>query len=303
MIMRAARSCRSGENRKLGFTALITTVFCFGTLWTSAKLSIDYLPPLWFTASRFAIGAAFVALVLALQGRLKFQTAQIYRSSYPSAALCWGFIRRFFNALKCMREGQRPLAIPPQFVTPIAVLFLGERLTRLKIFGLASAMFGFLLLFSPAELDWSDRDVLIGNGLLVVCVLLWSCVILHLRVHRQVTDTLALVPWYLVTSFMVAAVSGLIFEGPPAFEVTKAGWAILLYAGIVGSGIGNWGVTTAIMNLPATTSTIGLLGVPVFAMIISVAFLGETLTWPLLLGLVLIVCGIAAVTLSSGSNL
>ena len=184
------------------------------------------------------------------------------------------------------------------FVTPIAVLFLGERLTRLKIFGLASAMFGFLLLFSPAELDWSDRDVLIGNGLLVVCVLLWSCVILHLRVHRQVTDTLALVPWYLVTSFIVAAVSGLIFEGRLHFEVTRAGWAILLYAGIVGSGIGNWGVTTAIMNLPATTSTIGLLGVPVFAMIISVAFLGETLTWPLLLGLVLIVCGIAAVTLS-----
>ena len=184
------------------------------------------------------------------------------------------------------------------FVTPVAVLLLGERLTRIKVVGLMSALAGFLLLFSPAELDWSDRDVLIGNGLLVLCVMLWSCVILHLRVHRQVSDTLALVPWYLVVSFSVAAVAGLIFEGPPVFEVSGTGWIIFLYAGIICSGIGNWGVTTAIMNLPATTSTIGLLGVPVFAMIISVAFLGEILTWSLIIGLVLIVCGIAAVTLS-----
>ena len=295
-----------GENRKLGFTALITTVFCFGTLWTSAKLSIEYLPPLWFTASRFAIGAAFVALVLALQGRLRFPDRADIPIILSVGGIMLGLYSSIFqNALEFVHAGRATTLgyTTAIFVTPIAVLFLGERLTRLKIFGLASAMFGFLLLFSPAELDWSERDVLIGNGLLVVCVLLWSCVILHLRVHRQVTDTLALVPWYLVTSFIVAAVSGLIFEGPPAFEVTRAGWAILLYAGIVGSGIGNWGVTTAIMNLPATTSTIGLLGVPVFAMIISVAFLGETLTWPLLLGLVLIVCGIAAVTLSRESNL
>jgi len=261
---------------------------------------------LWFTASRFAIGATFVALVLALQGRLRFPDRADIPIILSVGGIMLGLYSSIFqNALEFVHAGRATTLgyTTAIFVTPIAVLFLGERLTRLKIFGLASAMFGFLLLFSPAELDWSDRDVLIGNGLLVVCVLLWSCVILHLRVHRQVTDTLALVPWYLVTSFMVAAVSGLIFEGPPAFEVTGAGWAILLYAGIVGSGIGNWGVTTAIMNLPATTSTIGLLGVPVFAMIISVAFLGETLTWPLLMGLVLIVCGIAAVTLSRGSNL
>jgi drug/metabolite transporter (DMT)-like permease len=73
---------------------------------------------------------------------------------------------------------------------------------------------------------------------------------------------------------------------------------LFLYSGVVCSGIGNWGVTTAIMNLPATTSTVGLLGVPVFAMVLSVIFLGEPLTLPLAAGLCLIVGGIAAVTLA-----
>ncbi|MGB0629845.1 MAG: DMT family transporter [Alphaproteobacteria bacterium] len=290
-----------GENRRLGFVALITTVFCFGTLWTSAKLSIDYLPPLWFTAGRFAIGAVFVATVLGVQGRLKFPDKADLPIILSVGGIMLGLYSSIFQcALEFVHAGRATILgyTTAIFVTPVAVLFLGERLTRVKIAGLLSAFAGFLLLFSPAELDWSDRDVLAGNALLVLCVVLWSGVILHLRVHRQVSDTLALVPWYLVVSFLVAATAGLMFEGLPVFEVSGTGWTLLLYAGIVCSGIGNWGVTTAIMNLPATTSTIGLLGVPVFAMLLSIAFLGEILTWPLLIGMVLIVCGIAAVTLS-----
>ena len=45
-----------GENPRLGFIALFTTVFCYGTLWASAKVSLLHLPPLWYTAGRFAIG-------------------------------------------------------------------------------------------------------------------------------------------------------------------------------------------------------------------------------------------------------
>jgi drug/metabolite transporter (DMT)-like permease len=290
-----------GENQRLGFVALATTVFCFGTLWTTAKLSIDYLPPLWFTAGRFAIGAMFVAALLGFQGRLKFPESKDIPIILSVGGIMLGLYSSIFQcALEFVHAGRATVLgyTTAIFVTPVAVLFLGERLTRIKISGLMTAFAGLLLLFGPAELDWSDRDVLIGNGLLVLCVMLWSCVILHLRVHRQVSDTLALVPWYLVVSFMVAATAGFIFEGPPVFEVSGTGWVIFLYAGIICSGIGNWGVTTAIMNLPATTSTIGLLGVPVFAIIISVAFLGEILTWSLLIGLVLIVSGIAAVTLS-----
>ena len=263
-----------GQNRRVGFIALFTTIFCFGTLWTTAKISVDYLPPLWFTAGRFAIGGVFVAIVLHLQGRLRLPDKADVPIILSVGGIMLGLYSSIFQcALEFVYAGRATILgyTTAIFVTPVAVLFLGERLTRLKIAGLASALSGFVLLFSPAELDWSDPDVLIGNGLLVLCVILWSGVILHLRVHRQVTDTLALVPWYLVVSFMVAAISGLIFEGLPTFEVSRTGWAILLYAGVICSGIGNWGVTTAIMNLPATTSTIGLLGVPILAMMISIA--------------------------------
>ena len=290
-----------GQNRRVGFIALFTTIFCFGTLWTTEKISGDYLPPLWFTAGRFAIGGVFVAIVLHLQGRLRLPDKADVPIILSVGGIMLGLYSSIFqNALVFVHAGRATVLgyTTAIFVTPVAVLFLGERLSLQKLLGLLAAIVGFLALFSPTEMDWSDRDVLAGNGLLVLCVLLWSAVILHLRVHRQVSDTLSLVPWYLMVSFTVATVSALIFEGPPNFEVSGTGWVLYLYAGIVCSGIGNWGVTTAILNLPATTSTVGLLGVPVFAMILSVLFLGEALTLPLGIGMILIIGGIAAVTLA-----
>ncbi|MEE2721910.1 MAG: DMT family transporter [Pseudomonadota bacterium] len=290
-----------GQNRRVGFIALFTTIFCFGTLWTTAKISVDYLPPLWFTAGRFAIGGVFVAIILHLQGRLRLPDKADVPIILSVGGIMLGLYSSIFqNALVFVHAGRATVLgyTTAIFVTPVAVLFLGERLSLQKLLGLLAAIFGFLALFSPTEMDWSDRDVLAGNGLLVLCVLLWSAVILHLRVHRQVSDTLSLVPWYLMVSFTVATVSALIFEGPPNFEVSGTGWVLYLYAGIVCSGVGNWGVTTAILNLPATTSTVGLLGVPVFAMILSVLFLGEALTLSLGIGMILIIGGIAAVTLA-----
>jgi drug/metabolite transporter (DMT)-like permease len=289
------------ENRRLGLIALATTVFCFGTLWTAAKISIDHVPPLWFTAGRFAIGAMFIAAVLGLQGRLRLPDRADLPIILSVGGVMLGLYSSIFqNALEFVHAGRATILgyTTTIFVTPIAILFLGENLSRQKLAGLLAAVAGFAVLFSPTEMDWTDERTLVGNGLLVLCVVLWSFVILHLRVHRQVSDTLSLVPWYLVVSCSVATISALIFEGTPDFHVSDTGWMLFLYSGVVCSGIGNWGVTTAIMNLPATTSTVGLLGVPVFAMVLSVMFLGEPLTLPLAAGLCLIVGGIAAVTLA-----
>lgn len=292
---------RPAENRRLGFIALATTIVCYGTLWTVGKVSIDYVPPLWFTAGRFAIGSAFIAVFLLSQGRLRLPDRADLPIILSVGAVMLGMYSSIFqNALQFVDAGRATILgyTTAIFVTPLAILFLGERLSRFKAVGLAAALTGFLVLFSPAEMDWANADIVLGNGLLVMCVVLWSAVILHLRVHRQVSDTLSLVPWYLLVAGVVAMISALIFEGPPVFDVSGTGWLLFLYTGIVCTGIGNWGVTTAIMNLPATTSSVCLLGVPVFATVISVIFMGEALTLPLFAGLCLIIGGIAAVSLS-----
>ncbi len=289
------------DDRRRGFVALAVTVVCFGTLWTTAKLSIEHIPPLWFTALRYGIGGLFIAAVLGPQRRLRLPDRRDIPIILTVGGVMLGLYAVIFQtALQFVHAGRATLLgyTTAIFVTPVAVLFLSEKLPPLKLFGLIAGSVGLLILFNPAEFDWTDRDVLIGNGMLLLCVLMWSAVIVHLRMHPHVTDTLGLVPWYMVVSGTVALVSALIFEGLPDFDLTWSAVGILAYAGMVGTGIGNWGVTTTLMYLPATTSTVGLLGVPVVALILSVLFLGEELTVSLGAGLVLIIGGIAAVTLS-----
>lgn len=289
------------DNPRLGFIALASTIVCYGTLWASAKMSLAYVPPLWFTAGRFAIGGLFVVAVLIAQGRFRLPPKQDIPVVLSVGVVMLGAYSSIFQtALQYVHAGRASILgyTTTVFVTPIAVAFLGERLTRLRLAGLVAAVAGLMALFNPAELDWSDADAVRGNAMLILCALLWSAVILHLRVHRQQADTLQLAPWQLLAAFVVAMVSAVAIEGPPTFRLGAHALGYYLYGGIFATGLGIWGVTTTFRNLPTAISTVGLLGVPVVALVISVLFLGEMLTVWLGAGLLLIVGGIAAVTLS-----
>lgn len=289
------------EDRRLGLLALALTIFCFGTLWTAGKIAVDHVPPLWFTAGRFAIGAAAIGLALAAFGRLRPPPRADLPLVLSIGGLMFGVYSSIFQtALEFVHAGRATLLgyTPTIFVTPAAVLLLGERLSRRRLAGLLAAVAGFLVLFNPLEFDWSDADALRGNAMIVFCVVMWSGVILHIRTHRQASDTLQLVPWFLLVACCVASASALALEGPPDFEVTGTVAGLYLYSGIVASGIGNWGVTTAIRSLPSAVSTVGLLGVPVVALVISILFLGEVLTYSLAVGICLIAGGIALVAFS-----
>lgn len=292
------------ENRRLGLAALATTVFCYGTLWASARAALEHVTPLWFTAGRFAIAGVFVVALLAVQGRLRLPP----RSDIPvilsvGAVMLGGYSSIFQSALEYVHAGRASLIgyTTTIFVTPAAVILLGERMTPLRLAGLVAALAGLAILFGPQEFDWSDPEALKGNAMLVVTAMMWSAVIFHLRVHRQQADTLQLAPWQLLVAMTVALISAVAIEGAPVFALTAEAAGFYLYGGVIATGIGIWGVTTTFRNLPTSISTVGLLGVPALALLLSVAFLGEEATVSLVAGLVLILGGIAAVTLSRES--
>lgn len=292
------------ENRRLGFIALAATVFCYGTLWSTAKFALLHVPPLWYTTGRFALGGAFIAALLLIQGRLRLPPRHdipIVLSVGAVMLACYSSL--FQSALEYVHAGRASILAytTTVFVTPIAVFLLGEKISRRRLAGLLVSVTGVAVLFSPAEFDWHDPDALKGNVMLGLSALMWSAVILHLRVHVQQADTLQLAPWQLLTAFAVSGVSALAIEGPPVFAFTDMVAGLYLYGGLISTGIGIWAVTTTFRNLPTSVSTVGLLCVPVVALTVSVTFLGEALTPWLAIGLVLIVGGITVVTLSRDS--
>jgi drug/metabolite transporter (DMT)-like permease len=68
---------------------------------------------------------------------------------------------------------------------------------------------------------------------------------------------------------------------------------LLLYGGTAGIALPYWAMQTVNRNLPAITTALGLLAVPIVGVICSSIALGEPLTVALLLATVLIISGVA----------
>ena len=69
--------------------------------------------------------------------------------------------------------------------------------------------------------------------------------------------------------------------------------ALLLYAGIPGTAVAYWATALASRNLPAVTTSLGLLATPVLSVVVATLWLGEPLTLVLVVAIVLILGGVA----------
>ncbi|MEX2453854.1 MAG: DMT family transporter, partial [Rhodospirillaceae bacterium] len=134
-------------------------------------------------------------------------------------------------------------------------------------------------------------------AMLLGCGMSWSIAIIHIRRHKPMLTPFQLAPFQLSLAAALIAVMALIHDPLPQFTGSLIEIGVFSYGGIMGTALAMLSVTTAIRYLPTTVSTVGLLGTPVFALLLSVVFLDEELTSSLVGGVVLILGGIALVSL------
>ena len=152
----------------IGIAILAVAVVSYGGLWPVMRTSVELIPPFWFATARVLIGAIVLFAVLAVTGRFRVPP----RTDLPiilSVGICMMgiFVTLVHYALQFVPAGRGALLAysTPLWVTPVAVLFLGVRLTPMRMVGLIMGLGGLGFMFNPAGFDWSDPEVLIGNGL------------------------------------------------------------------------------------------------------------------------------------------
>jgi drug/metabolite transporter (DMT)-like permease len=72
---------------------------------------------------------------------------------------------------------------------------------------------------------------------------------------------------------------------------------VLAYLGVIAGPAGTWAAVSVARALPPVTASLGMLGTPLLAIASSVVLVGEPVTWPLVLGTMLVIAGIAIVIL------
>ncbi len=287
--------------RRQALLLLLGLVVLWGANWPIMKIGLGYIPPFWFAAARLALGAATLFALLAALGRLRLPP----RGDLPvvlSVGLLQmaGFLAMVNLALLTVEAGRSAVLAytTPLWVAPAAILLLGERMTPLKALGLALGLAGLAGLFNPLQFAWDDRETLLGNGALLLAALLWSGAILQVRGHRWTASPLELAPWQMLVALVPLVGAALVLEHLAWLTWSWELGAVLAYNGPLASAFCYWAAVMVTRDLPAITTSLGFLGVPLCGVLASSLWLGETLTFSLLGGLAGILAGLALVNLA-----
>lgn len=283
------------------YLLLVVIIVLWGVNWPIMKAGLTYVSPQWFGVGRIVLAALCLFPVAALQGRLRWPHRSEFALLISIGALQVGVNTALVHGgLQFIEAGRSAILAytTPLWVTPLAALLLDERLHWRKLAGIGLGLAGIATLSgSPAAL-LADRDALIGNGMMVLVAVISAATMVHVRASGRLVRPFDLAPWQMLMGAAVMLPIALIVEGPPAIHWSTPLVAIVLYNGILGTAFGLWALTTVMRDLPATSTAVGSLGVPVVGMIASAIFLGEALTPAKATGLALIVGGVLAVSLA-----
>jgi drug/metabolite transporter (DMT)-like permease len=279
-----------------------TLVVTWGLAWPISKIGLNDMSPIWYSATRFLIGIVAILIYLTVTKQLKLPKRQDLPFIFSIGLFQMAAYLTLLNyGLSYVGAGRAAILTysTPMWVTPIAILFFGEKLNKFKLLGLILGIAGIFALFSPWTFDWSNTRVVEGNLMLAGAAVVWAGVILHTRFGKWHSEPIVLLPWQMLLAGVVTCALAFGLESDGFVNWTPSLISTLLYTGIAATAFGYWASIVVSKALPVTTSSIGFLGVPVVGLLSSVVWLGEEFTLSLGLALALIVTGMLAMTKGS----
>jgi len=291
------------KQRRRASLLVACLVLIWGCNWPVNKVVLSHISPLWFACLRVAMGSVSLFLVQA------FRTEGVKlpaRADLP-VVLSIGLVQvAAVMALVQLGLANVPAGrsailcyTTPVWVVPGAILILGERLRLAKSIALLLGLAGVAVMFNPAAFDWSDHTAVVGNGYLLAAAALWAGSIIHVRAHRWQGTPLTLAPWQMLIGLIPLFALAWSVEGPPPHVSFSLGTLVLaIYSGPLITAFPFWALVTVSRTLPAVTTSLTLLLVPVIGLLSSVIFLTEQINATLIVGLLLIVSAITAVSVA-----
>ena len=291
---------RAGEGppilrKSAAYLLLLLTVFVLGVNWPLLAIGVRDIPSIWLAAMRLAGGAVIVLTVPAFTGRLRPPP----RSDLP---VLWSVsllrlvivLTLVFTALRIVPPGRSSVLAwtASLWTVPLAAVFLGERMTRLRTTGLVLGITGIAFLFEPWSFAWSDPRVLGGHLMLLAAAMSNAGAAVHIRRHSWTSSPLEMLPWQLLVATLPVTVLAFMVEGVPRIEWTAGLVGIVLYQGLAATAFAVWAQTTVLRSLPAISTNLTLMMIPVIGIISSALIVEEQITAALLTGLVLVFVGV-----------
>jgi drug/metabolite transporter (DMT)-like permease len=281
------------------YLLLAAVIVTWGVNWPILKFGLAYITPLWFAAARALLGAACLFLLMAARGRVRLPRRADLGLLLSVGVLQIGVNLALVHIAVQLIEAGRSVILAyttPLWVTPLAAVFLGERLSPRKVAGVGLGVAGLAVLFGPSATVFVNPTDLLGNGLPVLAAMISAGAIVHVRSRGRSINAFDLAPWQILAGAAVVLPAALAIEGLPSVQWSATLAVVPVYNGAFATAFGLWAYVVVMRDLPAVSTAVGSLGVPVVGLLASAVILGEPLSMDKGLGLALIVAGVLVVT-------
>ncbi|MEX0959844.1 MAG: EamA family transporter [Burkholderiales bacterium] len=281
------------ETRKAGLV-MIALVLLWGYSWITSKIALEYASPLDFSAIRVVLGSASL-FVFMLWSRASLRPQHFRWAIFIGLVQTAAFIILNTWALSGSGAGKTSVLV---FTMPFWVLIfawpvLGERIRGWQWLAIALALIGLTLILQP----WTMRTALLSKVLAVLAGICWAIGVVYAkRLHnREPVDVISFTFWQM----LFGTIPVLILDS--AFDDSTIDWtgtfiACALFNGAIATGVG-WAMWLYVLHrLPAGTTSLSSLGVPVIATLASWLQLGERPAAIELAGMLLIGIALALVS-------
>lgn len=278
------------------YGVLAVAVLSLGLNWPILGLSTGRIGPLWLTALRLVGGLVTWVLIAAATDRLR----RPVRGDLP-VVVSVGVFRLglvyplVFVALQFVPAGRSSVLLwtSSLWAVPMAAAMLGERMTRLRWTGLAVGTAGIVLLTEPWRMAWDELTVVVGHVLLVVAAVSSAYATVHVRRHRWVSTPFELAVWQLLLATVPLVALAWVVEGPLRADWTPSLVSMVLYQGVLATGLALWAQVSVLRSLPAVSTNLSMMLVPVIGLGSSALLIGEALNGAVLSGVACIGIGVA----------
>ncbi len=283
--------------------ALLLMLAC---LWSSTypltKIGLGSIPPITFISARSLVAALFLFAILRLRGiRMPtdagawklFALQQTINSTIPFLMITWA--QQYVPAANTVVLAS---------TTPIFAFVITWAITRhepatlLKLAGAILGLVGTSVIIGLDALHSLGSEIFAEAVILVATISFACATIFGLKLSDY--DPMVVAAGSLLFGGMVLLPASLIIDRPWTLHPTAQSLAAAVTMGIFSSGLGLMLFYMCLSRLGTlTTNAQGYLRIPI-GVGLSVLLLGESVPSNLLLGLVLVMAGVAAMTVPRG---
>lgn len=289
------------------YLKLFLTALLWGGTFVAGRMLAGQITPCSAAFLRFAVASCLLFfLTWKMEGRWPaVSRSQILPLFLLGMTGIFSYNIFFFKGLERIGAGRAALiiALNPIFITLCSGLFFRERLTLLKLLGVLISVTGAVIVISRGNLG-----AVLGEGLgrgeiyILCCVVSWVAFSLIGKAVLSGVTPLVSVTYASATGavalFVPACLEGMV---PRLGEYPPLVWANVIYLGLFGTVIGFIWYYEGIRAIGPTRAGLFINFVPVSAILLAFWILDEPVTLSLLLGALLVACGVCLTNLQPGA--